>query len=489
MLTMAHDVMISHSHADKTAADAACAALEARGIRCWIAPRDINPGQDWAASIVEAIRDAQIMLLVFSRHANQSPQVQREVERAANSGKVLLPLRLEDVLPEAALAYYLGTPHWLDAITPPFEAHLEKLADACASSLAITSRLERDTDQGSAAGNPPPETATPRPPLPGPTGDQRSRRRRRIALAGGAAVIATIIVVLAMVFTNGGEHANRPPARPANTGPFTGVYRADFGPSATHGKPDQGATPSTGQWAVRSACRSTGCVATATASGGATLASAFVFDDIGGQWHAVSDASVASLPPDVSGLEGCIPGEYWTVITLQMRPDGTLGGQYRATGPPECETERTVTFTRIGDVDLTSRPDPASQAVRVASPAEAWHGRYHGTITPDTNTTRKPHSFDVSVETDCLRTGERCISESADSIYIFADGKWTHNYDGKSACDLGGYFETKVYLELPLPQPPQDPITLLTGHGHLDTPGGNCVGSYDEDVKYERTGD
>jgi PknH-like extracellular domain/TIR domain len=141
VLTMAHDVMISHSHADKTAADAVCAALEARGIRCWIAPRDINPGRDWAASIVEAIRDARIMLLVFSQHANQSPQVRREVERAANSGKVLLPLRIEDVLPEEALQYYLGTPHWLDAITPPFEAHLEKLADACSSLLAVTGRL------------------------------------------------------------------------------------------------------------------------------------------------------------------------------------------------------------------------------------------------------------------------------------------------------------------------------------------------------------
>ena len=141
---MAHDVMISHSHNDKPAADAACAALEARGIRCWIAPRDINPGQDWAASIVEAIRDAQIMLLVFSRHANQSPQVQREVAQAANSGKVLLPLRIEDVLPEAALKYYLGTPHWLDAITKPFEAHLEKLADACSSLVAVTGRSPQD---------------------------------------------------------------------------------------------------------------------------------------------------------------------------------------------------------------------------------------------------------------------------------------------------------------------------------------------------------
>jgi TIR domain len=140
VLAMAHDVFISHSHEDKPVADAACAALEARGIRCWIAPRDIDPGQDWAASIVAAIRGAQIMLLVFSRHANQSSQVKREVERAASSGKAILPLRIDDVLPEEALEYYLSTPHWLDAIAKPFEAHLEKLADACASLLAVTGR-------------------------------------------------------------------------------------------------------------------------------------------------------------------------------------------------------------------------------------------------------------------------------------------------------------------------------------------------------------
>ena len=145
---MAHDVFISHSHEDKPAADAACAALEARGIRCWIAPRDIEPGQDWASSIVKAIRGAQVMLLVFSRHANQSSQVKREVERAASSGRAILPLRIDDVLPEDALEYYLSTPHWLDAVTKPFEAHLEKLADACASLLAVTGRSPQDaTDQ------------------------------------------------------------------------------------------------------------------------------------------------------------------------------------------------------------------------------------------------------------------------------------------------------------------------------------------------------
>jgi hypothetical protein len=43
---LAHDVYISYSREDKWAADAACATLEAAGIRCWIAPRDILPSAE-----------------------------------------------------------------------------------------------------------------------------------------------------------------------------------------------------------------------------------------------------------------------------------------------------------------------------------------------------------------------------------------------------------------------------------------------------------
>jgi hypothetical protein len=228
VLTMAHDVMISHSHADKPAADAACAALEAKGIRCWIAPRDINPGQDWAASIVEAIRGARIMLLVFSRHANQSAQVQREVAQAANSGKVLLPLRIEDVLPEAALEYYLGTPHWLDAITPPFDAHLEKLADACSSLVAVTGRSPQDADQGSATSNPAPVVTTLSTEQPtahhGPPMMLWWRRQRRQVRVGLIAATVVILAAAGVTFQLLRPHSPPSPspiARPSTTAPTT----------------------------------------------------------------------------------------------------------------------------------------------------------------------------------------------------------------------------------------------------------------------------
>jgi hypothetical protein len=126
---MSHDVFISYSSKDKPAADATCAVLESRGIRCWIAPRDIAPGADWGETIVGAVHGSRALVLVFSANANLSHQVKREVERAVNAGLPVIPLRIENVMPEKSLEYFLSTPHWLDAFTPPLEHHLNYLAD------------------------------------------------------------------------------------------------------------------------------------------------------------------------------------------------------------------------------------------------------------------------------------------------------------------------------------------------------------------------
>jgi hypothetical protein len=125
---MAHDIFISYSTRDKPVADAVCAKLEAEGLRCWVAPRDIIPGMDWGSSIIEAIEGARLMVLVMSASADASPQILREVERAVNKGLRIVPLRIEDIKLGKSLEYFLGTPHWLDAITPPLEEHLQYLA-------------------------------------------------------------------------------------------------------------------------------------------------------------------------------------------------------------------------------------------------------------------------------------------------------------------------------------------------------------------------
>jgi len=124
---MAHDVFISYSTKDKPTADAVCARLEGGGIRCWVAPRDISPGQDWGEAIIDAIASARVMVLVFSSGANESQQIKREVERAVNKGVTVIPLRIEDVVPNRSLEYFISTPHWLDALTPPLQVHLDRL--------------------------------------------------------------------------------------------------------------------------------------------------------------------------------------------------------------------------------------------------------------------------------------------------------------------------------------------------------------------------
>jgi len=124
---MAHDVFISYSSKDKAVADAVCATLEQHHIRCWIAPRDIGPGAEWGESIVSAIHSSRVMVLIFSASANESPQIRREVERAVHKSAVIVPLRIEDVLPQKSLEYFLGAVHWLDAFGKPSEVHLQKL--------------------------------------------------------------------------------------------------------------------------------------------------------------------------------------------------------------------------------------------------------------------------------------------------------------------------------------------------------------------------
>jgi TIR domain len=125
---MAHDVFICHSAKDKATADAVCAVIESNGVRCWIAPRDVTAGMEWSECIIDAIEECRVMVLVFTTNANESPQIRREVERAVNRGVAILPLRIEDILPGRALEYFIGNVHWLDALTPPLETHLQNLA-------------------------------------------------------------------------------------------------------------------------------------------------------------------------------------------------------------------------------------------------------------------------------------------------------------------------------------------------------------------------
>ena len=88
---MAHDVFISHAHKDKKIARAICEKLESARLKCWIAERDISPGEDWTLATRNAIGSSRVMVLVLSENANAAPHIEREIAHAFYTKRDIVP--------------------------------------------------------------------------------------------------------------------------------------------------------------------------------------------------------------------------------------------------------------------------------------------------------------------------------------------------------------------------------------------------------------
>ena len=108
-------VFISHSATNGDVASDLKRRLEQNDIRCWKAPESILPGQTWEEAIVDAIASAQVMALIWSSASQNSEQVKRELTLACSQGKLIVPIRIEDIRPTGLFEYYLSNIHWLDA--------------------------------------------------------------------------------------------------------------------------------------------------------------------------------------------------------------------------------------------------------------------------------------------------------------------------------------------------------------------------------------
>ncbi len=89
--------------------------LERRGLRCWVAPRDIPAGsKSWAAEIVRAIRDCDNFVLLLSEAANASDEIEKELSEAARHRKTVFVIRVADIEPSDGLGYHLNRVQWRD---------------------------------------------------------------------------------------------------------------------------------------------------------------------------------------------------------------------------------------------------------------------------------------------------------------------------------------------------------------------------------------
>jgi TolB-like protein len=127
---LGHDVFVSYASQDGPVANSIVANLEQRGLKCWIAPRDVKAGTVYADAIVRAINDARALLLILSTSAIASSHVGREVERAASKRKQIIAFRIDAASLSLELEYFLSNSQWIDVTALGMPAALTKIKEA-----------------------------------------------------------------------------------------------------------------------------------------------------------------------------------------------------------------------------------------------------------------------------------------------------------------------------------------------------------------------
>jgi formylglycine-generating enzyme required for sulfatase activity len=137
-----HQVFISYANeninstsSDRNVADQICSALESQSIRCWIAHRNILPGDEWLNAIIDAVERSKIIILVFSANTEQSQWVKDEITLALNREIKIIPFRIENVSPRQSLRILDVRCQWMDAFTPPLEKHIGRLVEVVGEQL------------------------------------------------------------------------------------------------------------------------------------------------------------------------------------------------------------------------------------------------------------------------------------------------------------------------------------------------------------------
>ena len=109
-----HEVFISFSSRDRNVALNICKFLEDNGISCWIAPRNVDAGTNYATQIVSAIKRCRVFVLAASVNTNESGHVSNEVSLAFDNKKPIIPFKIEDF---CASKLKTSNPNFLDAIS------------------------------------------------------------------------------------------------------------------------------------------------------------------------------------------------------------------------------------------------------------------------------------------------------------------------------------------------------------------------------------
>lgn len=142
---------ISYASEDTDHAYELCRLLESVGASYWMAPHSIPPGEFYPVAIARAIREADALLLLFSRSSDESPEVLSEVSLARKHKKKIVPVRIENFDP-MNLEYYLQVPQWVDYHGPAKAEAEQKIKKLVIGSCNLPVAGVFEVDDRSASG-------------------------------------------------------------------------------------------------------------------------------------------------------------------------------------------------------------------------------------------------------------------------------------------------------------------------------------------------
>ena len=146
---MKEQIFISYSSQDMDWALIVQNALEEKGYSCWMANNGgINPGENYAEKITEALNNCPVFLLILSPNAVKSPWVPKELNIAISSRKHIIPFQ---IIPSDSTLFGFQLENIQILSLDKF--HNEKSLNTLVQTVAMALDTELPPDQNSTSSN------------------------------------------------------------------------------------------------------------------------------------------------------------------------------------------------------------------------------------------------------------------------------------------------------------------------------------------------
>lgn len=122
-------VFCSYARVDHRVVEGLVASLQARNVAVWVDTADIPPATAWMSEIERAIDSSMSFMLLLSPSYVASPTCRAEATRARSSGKIIIPVVIEEV-DELEDLSWLRAINWIDATSAADDPVIDLIARA-----------------------------------------------------------------------------------------------------------------------------------------------------------------------------------------------------------------------------------------------------------------------------------------------------------------------------------------------------------------------